>query len=740
MCSETQKRGEEAAAAPVEAEAAPLETAAAEKEASPAEAVAMATPVAVAAAAATAQLATTPLDATDTSLTRRAWRRSRGALGLVGRGLARVLGTVAVAAICVALLEVTRVLVLETGGFLDNIGRLLPLSLVGTVVALSVPLLLVRSLTNRLSVAVLLLAPFAFGLLIAHVMKMDALGKPLVPADLGLLVELWGVLESVIAGKEAQFGAIALAAALLIVAILWCLLRQPRWSMRLGERAAVFCAAAALLASEISSPWFIRALERRGVENVVWRYDENLRQNGFILPFLMNARQVLPEPEGYDEARLRALVSGGEAPPRDSHANQGGEPEGYDEARLRALVSGGEAASLEARTEKPDVVVYMAEAFWDVTKIGVQFSRDPLPNFHALKSAGQCFTMTSPQRGGGTANVEFEALTGISHAVLPPASVPYQHYLHRPLRALPALFREHGYRTLALHNFRRAYYSRDSVYPLLGFERFIAIDEMEPLNLDGSRASGPYVNNRGVSFQDGREVLFDGPYPSDDALVRRILNELDAPGDEPRFLFAIGMIGHGPFLYERWPEPDVTVTAADGRPPLSETTEHDIENMANATFRADRGLGYLVEALQKRQRPTILVWFGDHQPSLRKETFAEAGFEAGPREHRRFETEVLFWSNRPLPRIDAMPAFSVFYLSPKILAAAGLPLPRHLSMLTRFERVLRSLNDEMLQTADAQWFSGPRDARTPENARRVALDLSMLAYDRLAGERLSEAP
>ena len=207
MCSETQKRGEEAAAAPVEAEAAPLETAAAEeKEASPAEAVAMATPVAVAAAAATAQLATTPLDATDTSLTRRAWRRSRGALGLVGRGLARVLGTVAVAAICVALLEVTRVLVLETGGFLDNIGRLLPLSLVGTVVALSVPLLLVRSLTNRLSVAVLLLAPFAFGLLIAHVMKMDALGKPLVPADLGLLVELWGVLESVIAGKEAQFG------------------------------------------------------------------------------------------------------------------------------------------------------------------------------------------------------------------------------------------------------------------------------------------------------------------------------------------------------------------------------------------------------------------------------------------------------------------------------------------------------------------------------------------------------
>ena len=747
MTSETQKRGEQVAETKAVAAdetavaAAPSESAAAlEKVAAPAESAAAA---AGGDAAAGGRLDAMPLEAAQASALGRVWRRSRGALGLAGRALARVLGTVVVAAICVALLEVTRVLAMESGGFLNNIGLLVPLSLVGTVAALSVPLLLVRSLTNRLSVAVLTLAPFAFGLLIAHVMKMDALGKPLVPADLGLLVELWGVLESVIAGKEAQFGAIALAALLLIAAIAWCLFSRPRWSMRLGERAAVFCAAAGLLGSEIASPWFIRGLEKRGVENVVWRYDENLRQNGFLLPFLMNARQVLPEPEGYDEGRLRELLAeAGKVSERVSHAEVDGAREGDDEGRVRTLSADASAAesSLEATAGKPDVVVYMAEAFWDVTKIGVRFSRDPLPNFHALKSAGQSFTMTSPQRGGGTANVEFEALTGISHAVLPPASVPYQHYLHRPLRALPALFREHGYRTLALHNFRRAYYSRDSVYPMLGFERFIAIDEMEPLNLDGTRASGPYVNNRGVSFQDGREVLFDGPYPSDDALVRRILDELDAPGDEPRFLFAIGMIGHGPFLYERWPEPDVTVAAADNRPPLSETTEHDIENMANATFRADRGLGYLVEALKKRERPTILVWFGDHQPSLRKETFAEAGFEAGPREHRRFETEVLFWSNRPLPRIDAAPAFSVFYLSPKILSVAGLPLPRHLSMLTRFERVLRSLNDEMLQTADAQWLSGPRDARTPENARRVALDLSMLAYDRLAGERLSEAP
>lgn len=628
--------------------------------------------------------------------------------------MAQAASALAIAALCVASVEVARIAASEPGALGQNLKLLAPAALGATAAMLGLAILAVRALTNRLSVAVLTCVPLAFGLLIAHLKKMDALGKPLVPADLGLVGELMGVLKSVVAGQELQFAAIALALLLMIAAIACGLATRPRWPMFPAERAAILCLSAALLGCELASPWIMPALEKLGIENVVWRYDQNLRQNGFLLPLLMNARQVLPKPGDYSAQRIAEV--------------------------FEALPEQGVDGQMAANAERPDVVIYMAEAFWDVTKLGVRFSRDPIPNFRALAAAHPRFSMTSPQRGGGTANVEFEMLTGISHAVLPLSSVPYQHYVYRPLRALPALFREQGYRTLALHNFRREYYSRDKVYPLFGFERFIALDEIEPVDLEGRRPSGGFVNNRGIAHLDGREVLVDGAYPSDDPLVRRILDELDAPGDAPRFLFAIGMVGHGPFLYRRWPQPDVTVASAEGRAPLDEKAEHDIENMANAAFRADRGLGYLVAALQKRARPTILVFFGDHQPSLRQETFAEVGFDAGEREHRRFETEVLFWSNRPLPEIEAKPAFSVFYLSPKILRAAGLPLPRHLALLTAFEQEVVSMNDAMLQTASGEWLSGPRDERAAANVRKTVEDLSLIAYDRLAGERASEVP
>ena len=623
-----------------------------------------------------------------------------------------------IAALTVALVELARILASGDGALVDELHLLNGRALGVTTLLLALALLTVRALVNRLSVAVLTCAPLAFVLLIAHLQKMEVQGKPLVPSDLTLLRELCDVLGTVIAGRLPFFAAIALCLLGLVALIALCLAHAPRWPMRPAERLALLATSALLLGSELASPWFNGALEKRGVENLVWSYGYNLRMNGFLLPLALNARQVLPKPAGYSAEKIEALFEG--------------------LPKTAAPLPAGAA-------EKPDVIVFMAEAFWDATQLGERYSRDPVPNFHALAASHPLLTMTSPQRGGGTANVEFEALTGIAHGLLPTSSVPYQHYVHRPLRALPALFREQGYRTAALHNFHRYYFARSSVYPLLGFDRFIALDELEPVDFDGVRPEG-FVNHRGIGTLSGSEALIDGHYPSDEPLVRRLLQELDAPGGDgdgaatPRFLFAIGMVGHGPFLYERWPAPDVTVAAGEGRPPLGETATHDLENMANAAFRADRGLGHLVRALGKRARPTLLVFFGDHLPALRSETFAEAGFDGGALDHRRYETQVLFWSNRPLPAIDAAPAFSVFYLSPKILAAAGLPLPRHLQLLAGFERVLPAMNDARLCTADGAWLPGPFDRRVPPEAREVIRALSLLGYDRLAGGQVSERP
>ena len=77
-----------------------------------------------------------------------------------------------------------------------------------------------------------------------------------------------------------------------------------------------------------------------------------------------------------------------------------------------------------------DVIVVMSESLWDPTKMSsVRYSADPMPTIRASQS-GQVF---SPEFGGMTANVEFEALTGFSNAFLPYGSIPYQQYIRRPL-------------------------------------------------------------------------------------------------------------------------------------------------------------------------------------------------------------------------------------------------------------------------------------------------------------------
>ncbi len=637
------------------------------------------------------------------------------------RSLLPFLSAPLIAAASLALLETARILTSGSGPFLDEVKLLVGLSLALTTAALALAILTVRALTNRLSIALFTVPPLTFALLFAHNQKMATLGKPLVPADLSLLRELKDVMGTVVAGHEFTFGAAALLAALFLFLIIRSLTAPSRLPMTKPARAIALALAisAAAVCAAFPDP-ILEFLERRGVENVVWSYGYNLRTNGFLLPLLMNARQRLPMPEGYGPDAV---------------------------SRVFERFSGGTeaaAASPESPKEqgRPDIIVFMAEAFWDVTQLqGVRFSQDPIPTFHRLAASegARLFSMMSPQRGGGTANVEFEALTGISHALLPAASVPYQHYVRQPLKGLPAVLREMGYTARAFHNFHRYYFSRASVYPLLGFESFTALDELSPVGLDGIRPEG-FVNHRGIKSLNGTEALIDGRYPSDEPLVRRLAEELEKPADRPKFLFAVGMVGHGPFLYDRWPSPEVRVEAAEGRPPLSESAEKDLENMANAAFRADRCLAYLTEAIRHRGRPTLLVFFGDHLPALKNETFAEAGFENGEKDHNRYRTQVLFWANAPLSlsSVRAGQEFSVFYLAPKILAAAGLPLPPHLRLLPEFEKTLPAMNDGRLLTPDGHWLSGPRDAALAGPQKEVVRALELLGYDRLAGSQFSE--
>ena len=120
----------------------------------------------------------------------------------------------------------------------------------------------------------------------------------------------------------------------------------------------------------------------------------------------------------------------------------------------------------------------MNESFWDASRLeGISYDRELTPNLTALKNEaayGYCYT---PSFGGGTCDVEFEALTGFSVEHLPAGSKPYQQHVTHDMFSLPQYLRAQGYDTLAVHGYYRKFWSRNTAYPYLGFNEFIAAED-----------------------------------------------------------------------------------------------------------------------------------------------------------------------------------------------------------------------------------------------------------------------
>ena len=127
----------------------------------------------------------------------------------------------------------------------------------------------------------------------------------------------------------------------------------------------------------------------------------------------------------------------------------------------------------------------MEESYWDVSELeqyGFQFDTDVSANLHALQQPSAYGRVYSPSFGGGTCDVEFEALTGYSVSYLPSGSKPYQQHVTKPMFALPNYLRLKGYQTAAVHCFWAKYWSRDKAYPNLGCEDFISLEDMHGVN------------------------------------------------------------------------------------------------------------------------------------------------------------------------------------------------------------------------------------------------------------------
>jgi phosphoglycerol transferase MdoB-like AlkP superfamily enzyme len=237
----------------------------------------------------------------------------------------------------------------------------------------------------------------------------------------------------------------------------------------------------------------------------------------------------------------------------------------------------------------PDIVVVQSESLFDPTIMRGYEHSHFTPNLRRLAAHGTSGKLHVPTFGGGTIRTEFEVLTGLSLRYFDNLQFPYLQMSHQALPGLVRALGRHGYSTLALHGNDPAFWNRTTAFKAIGFDRFV------------SQSSFP------------ANAPNDGKYMADSAMTDEIMTQLKDSGP-PQFIFAISIEAHGPY--------DVEPTHAaerDAIPVPDGITGRDKLELQTYLYHlrhADAELGRLVKLLAQRERPSVVLFYGDHLPAL----------------------------------------------------------------------------------------------------------------------------
>ena len=323
--------------------------------------------------------------------------------------------------------------------------------------------------------------------------------------------------------------------------------------------------------------------------------------------------------------------------------------------------------------------------------------------------------------GAGTSASEFEFLTGNSMAFLPSGSIPYQQYILEPSASLASLLRENGYRTLAFHPGERTSWQRNQAYPRLGFDAYKCGDDMDV------------------------PQTFEHGYVSDQSDFEQIIWEFEHKEEgQPLFLFNVTIQNHGSYTVEDYPA-QVQLTDEPGKYPMAE----QYLTLANKT---DEAFRLLVDYFSQQEEPTIILMFGDHQPSVEQEFLDKAyGITQDQMTMEqymgKYKTPFLIWANYDLPD-DEIPTTSLNFLGQYLLSYGWVQIlykgrTAYVSddYVNEYEEVDHSASDGAVEIANfAMTFVGYIDqngkaySHLEQNEYTTLIeDYRTLAYDNLFG-------
>ncbi|MBR7992506.1 LTA synthase family protein [Burkholderia cenocepacia] len=263
---------------------------------------------------------------------------------------------------------------------------------------------------------------------------------------------------------------------------------------------------------------------------------------------------------------------------------------GLRPATLRAFEEAARTGPFEsgAPTAGPDVIVIQSESYFDARRLGSAIDSANYRNLDIARGESICHgELLVPAWGANTMRTEFAMLSGLTSVRLGYARFYPYAFVRRACTTIAAWFRRGGYTTVAIHPYYADFFGRNRVFPLLGFDKFLDIE---------SFVAAPRA----------------GPYIADSAVLDTVIDVLDEPRSEPRFLFAMTMENHGPLHLEQ-----VLPGESSSRHTLGEDASwRDLTAYLRHIENADAMIGRLLDHLRTSARETVVCFYGDHVPAL----------------------------------------------------------------------------------------------------------------------------
>lgn len=476
--------------------------------------------------------------------------------------------------------------------------------------------------------------------------------------DFKLLSDLLAMKSSkYLSGGEIALIIIALAA--VAVFVVYLALRGPKFSGKI-HRLRNLVALVAVVAC-------IPAITKGAIHSdILAGYFGNLAQGyrdyGFVYSFSASVVNTgMNKPKGYSEAKIDHIVD--------------------SESREKTTIS---------KKDEPNIIFIQLESFIDPYEVKyLHMSKDPIPNFHKLQKKYSSGYLTVPVVGAGTANTEFEILTGMSLRYFGLGEYPYKTVLkHTNVESIADDLGKIGYSTHVLHNNGGNFYGRANVFNEMGFDSFTSKEMMDITKYNEIKT-----------------------WPTDDILVGETTKTLNSTKNQSDFIYTITVQSHGAYPTEKvFKNPPIKVTGAS-----TSDSRNQWEYYVNEIHEVDKTIGKLIKTLSNRKEKTLVVMYGDHLPTMGLEN-------SDMKSHNIFNTMYVTWNNFGMKKKDAnLKAYQLMaHYTDRLGIHEGTmfryhqsELKRHLTKNKLYMNNLEQLQYDLLYGKNYSLMGKPLDRSTP---------------------------